>query len=57
VPESVAGMATHVPAFLDGLGMLLTYPDTGHGLLFQWHDSFQHHVSEFLVSNSPFSPY
>jgi pimeloyl-ACP methyl ester carboxylesterase len=37
--------------------MLLTYPDAGHGSLFQWHDSFQHHVTEFLTSNSPFAPY
>jgi pimeloyl-ACP methyl ester carboxylesterase len=37
--------------------MLLTYPDAGHGSLFQWHDSFQHHVTEFLASNSPFAPY
>jgi len=37
--------------------MLLTYPDAGHGSLFQWHESFQHHVSEFLASNSPFAPY
>ena len=37
--------------------MLLTYPDAGHGALFQWHESFQHHVSEFLASNSPFAPY
>jgi pimeloyl-ACP methyl ester carboxylesterase len=37
--------------------VLLTYPDSGHGSLFQWHESFQHHVSEFLASNSPFAPY
>ena len=37
--------------------MLLTYPDAGHGSLFQWHESFQHHVTEFLASNSPFAPY
>jgi pimeloyl-ACP methyl ester carboxylesterase len=37
--------------------VLLTYPDSGHGSLFQWHDSFQHHASEFLRSNSPFAPY
>jgi pimeloyl-ACP methyl ester carboxylesterase len=37
--------------------MILTYPDAGHGSLFQWHDSFQHHVTEFLTSNSPFAPY
>jgi pimeloyl-ACP methyl ester carboxylesterase len=37
--------------------VLLTYPDSGHGSLFQWHESFQHHASEFLRSNSPFAPY
>jgi pimeloyl-ACP methyl ester carboxylesterase len=37
--------------------VLLTYPDSGHGSLFQWHESFQHHVSEFLASHSPFAPY
>jgi pimeloyl-ACP methyl ester carboxylesterase len=37
--------------------VLLTYPDSGHGSLFQWHESFQHHASEFLASNSPFAPY
>ena len=37
--------------------MLLIYPDAGHGSLFQWHESFQHHVSEFLASNSPFALY
>jgi pimeloyl-ACP methyl ester carboxylesterase len=37
--------------------MLLTYPDAGHGSLFQWHESFQHQVTEFLASNSPFAPY
>jgi pimeloyl-ACP methyl ester carboxylesterase len=37
--------------------LLLTYPDAGHGSLFQWHESFQHHVTEFLASNSPFAPY
>ena len=37
--------------------MLLTYPDAGHGSLFQWHDSFQHHATDFLSSNSAFAPY
>ena len=37
--------------------MLLTYPDSGHGSLFQWHDSFQHHATAFLSSPSPFAPY
>jgi pimeloyl-ACP methyl ester carboxylesterase len=37
--------------------VVLTYPDAGHGSLFQWHESFQHHVTEFLASNSPSAPY
>jgi pimeloyl-ACP methyl ester carboxylesterase len=36
--------------------MLLTYPDAGHGALFQWHDSFQHQATEFLSSHSPLAP-
>jgi pimeloyl-ACP methyl ester carboxylesterase len=45
-------LAEHLPN-----AMLLIYPDAGHGSLFQWHESFQHHVTEFLASNSPFAPY
>jgi pimeloyl-ACP methyl ester carboxylesterase len=45
-------LAEHLPN-----AMLLTYPDAGHGALFQWHESFQHHVSEFLASSSPFAPH
>jgi pimeloyl-ACP methyl ester carboxylesterase len=105
VPATVAAMATHTFAFLDGLGLdscdvlgfslggmiaqrisqptliangvhdemipvrnscwlaehlsnavLLVYPDAGHGSLFQWHGSFQNHVSTFLASDSPFAP-
>src|SRR5438045_1750636 len=37
--------------------ILHTYPDAGHGSLFQWHEFFQHHVTQFLASNSPFAPY
>jgi pimeloyl-ACP methyl ester carboxylesterase len=29
--------------------MLLTYPDAGHGSLFQYHDSFARHVEAFLA--------
>lgn len=28
--------------------MLLTYPDSGHGALFQFHESFTHQVATFL---------
>jgi pimeloyl-ACP methyl ester carboxylesterase len=37
--------------------VLLTYPDAGHGSLFQWHESFQHQAAEFLASSSPYAPY
>jgi pimeloyl-ACP methyl ester carboxylesterase len=37
--------------------VLLTYPDAGHGSLFQWHESFQSQVSRFLASDSSFAPY
>jgi pimeloyl-ACP methyl ester carboxylesterase len=45
-------LAEHLPN-----AMLLVYPDAGHGSLFQWHASFQHHAAEFLASNSAFAPY
>ena len=31
---------------------LLTYPDAGHGSLFQYPDSFTRHAAAFLASNS-----
>ena len=37
--------------------VLLAYPDSGHGSLFQFHESFTHQVKAFLASNSPFAPY
>jgi pimeloyl-ACP methyl ester carboxylesterase len=45
-------LAEHLPN-----AVLLTYPDAGHGSLFQWHDSFQNQVSRFLASDSAFAPY
>jgi pimeloyl-ACP methyl ester carboxylesterase len=45
-------LAEHLPN-----AVLLTYPDAGHGSLFQWHDSFQNQVSRFLASDSSFAPY
>ena len=37
--------------------VLLTYPDSGHGSLFQFHESFTRHAEAFLASDSPFAPY
>ena len=37
--------------------MLLTYPDSGHGSLFQFHESFTRHAAAFLASDSPLAPY
>lgn len=37
--------------------VLLTYPDSGHGSLFQFHDSFTRQAAAFLASDSPSAPY
>jgi len=37
--------------------VLLAYPDSGHGSLFQFHDSFARQAAAFLASNAPFAPY
>ena len=37
--------------------VLLAYPDSGHGSLFQFHDSFTRHADAFLASAAPFAPY
>lgn len=37
--------------------VLLTYPDSGHGSLFQFHESFTGHVTDFLASDSDVAPY
>jgi pimeloyl-ACP methyl ester carboxylesterase len=37
--------------------MLLAYPDSGHGSLFQYHESFARQAAAFLASDSPFAPY
>jgi pimeloyl-ACP methyl ester carboxylesterase len=37
--------------------VLLTYPDSGHGSLFQFHDSFTRQASTFLGSSSAAAPY
>ena len=37
--------------------MLMTYPDSGHGSLFQFHDSFTRQAAAFLASDSPNAAY
>ncbi len=37
--------------------VLLTYPDSGHGSLFQFHQSFTRQATAFLASDSAFAPY
>jgi pimeloyl-ACP methyl ester carboxylesterase len=37
--------------------VLLTYPDSGHGSLFQFHESFTRQAAEFLASTSAAAPY
>jgi pimeloyl-ACP methyl ester carboxylesterase len=37
--------------------VLLTYPDSGHGSLFQFSESFTRQAENFLASDSPFAPY
>jgi hypothetical protein len=37
--------------------ILLTNPDSGHGSLFQFHESFTRHAAAFLASDSPYAPY
>jgi pimeloyl-ACP methyl ester carboxylesterase len=37
--------------------VLLAYPDSGHGSLFQYHESFARQAAAFLASDSPFGPY
>ncbi len=37
--------------------VLMTYPDSGHGSLFQFHESFTRQAAAFLGSPSPFAPF
>jgi pimeloyl-ACP methyl ester carboxylesterase len=45
-------LAEHLPN-----AVLLAYPDSGHGSLFQFHESFTRQAAAFLTSDSPFAPY
>ena len=44
-------LSAHLPNVV-----LLTYPDSGHGSLFQFHESFTRQAAAFLTSNSPIAP-
>jgi len=37
--------------------VLLVFPDSGHGSLFQWHDSFTRQAAAFLASDAPSAPF
>jgi pimeloyl-ACP methyl ester carboxylesterase len=45
-------LSAHLPN-----AMLLTYPDSGHGSLFQFHQSFTRQAAAFVASDSPIAPY
>jgi pimeloyl-ACP methyl ester carboxylesterase len=45
-------LSAHLPN-----AVLLTYPDSGHGSLFQFHESFTRQAAAFLASQSAFAPY
>jgi hypothetical protein len=37
--------------------VLMTYPDSGHGSLFQFHESFTRQATAFLALQSAAAPY
>lgn len=37
--------------------VLMTYPDAGHGSLFQFHESFVRQAAAFLAADGPFAPF
>lgn len=45
-------LAEHLPN-----AVLLTYPNAGHGAIFQWHESFTTQGAAFLASKSTDAPY
>jgi pimeloyl-ACP methyl ester carboxylesterase len=45
-------LSAHLPN-----AVLMTYPDSGHGSLFQFHESFTHQAAAFLRSDSSWAPY
>jgi pimeloyl-ACP methyl ester carboxylesterase len=44
-------LSAHLPN-----AVLMTYPDSGHGSLFQFHESFTRQAAAFLDSQSAFAP-
>lgn len=50
--ENSYWLSAHLPN-----AVLLTYPDSGHGSLFQFHHSFVHQAGAFLASESASAPY
>jgi pimeloyl-ACP methyl ester carboxylesterase len=45
-------LSAHLPN-----AVLMTYPDSGHGSLFQFHESFTRQAAAFLASESAYAPY
>ena len=45
-------LSAHLPN-----AVLLTYPDSGHGSLFQFHESFTRQAAAFMASESKSAPY
>jgi pimeloyl-ACP methyl ester carboxylesterase len=45
-------LSAHLPN-----AVLMTYPDSGHGALFQFHEPFTRQATAFLASDSEFAPY
>jgi pimeloyl-ACP methyl ester carboxylesterase len=45
-------LSAHLPN-----AVLMTYPDSGHGSLFQFHESFTRQATAFLASQSAVAPY
>jgi len=51
IPNSYR-LSQHLPN-----AVLMTYPDSGHGSLFQFHESFVRQANAFLASDSVWAPY
>ena len=50
--ENSYSLSTNLPN-----AVLLTYPDSGHGSLFQFHESFTWKGTAFIASDSRYAPY